>query len=83
MEIKVFELEFSFFDGSEWNDIHVKIIAESKIQLIRAFLHSVYCIHEPYQKDIKTQKDMIKKCWNYNKEYISEYTLSFPIVTRK
>ncbi len=78
--MKVYKLDFYYFDGVNWETKYIEITALSKIQLMKAFLNEVRWLHP--NRNV-TQKQEIKDLWNKEKKYITEETLIFPIVVDK
>ena len=75
--MKVYKIEFRYFDGSIWSYKNVEITALTKIQLMKAFLNEVHCLHS----SDKLQKTAIKEVWDTYKKYIIEEVLNFPIIS--
>jgi hypothetical protein len=80
MKIKVYVLEFSFFSGVAWKQVDAEITAETKIQLMKAFLKEMECLNQYSHVRYASQREAIKDLWNKNKGYIKETELTFPIV---
>jgi len=72
--MKVFILEFKYFDGVEWDYIYLKITARTKIQLIKAFLKETEYMHENMSGRTK------KELWAYCKKRTEETELTFPLI---
>lgn len=72
--MKVYKLEFTYFDGVQWEDIEVSIIALSKISIMRSFIDATYFAHH-FSMDTKAYRNYI---WNSVKSYIAEEELEFP-----
>ena len=68
--MKVFILEFEYFDGANWSQTHVEISATNKVQLIKAFLNETIVVHHETQKEL----------WNRVKHNIEEGELKFPLI---
>ncbi len=71
--MKVYILEFDYFDKVAWKNSTVKITALSKIQLIKKFI-SEYC----YSKTAKLEAKQILKNNIIHEEY-----LTFPLIEIK
>ena len=74
--MKVYKIEFRYFDGSIWDYKDVEITALTKIQLMKAFLNETRWISR-----VSDKKIAIKSLWNYCKINIEETTLNFPIIS--
>ena len=74
--MKVYIIEFSYFDAAEWKYIQKTIKALSKIQLIRAFLDET-----KYAKRMGHCKSL-KECQKYiwNKSEVVQSKLVFPLI---
>lgn len=68
--MKVFKIDFYYFDGCEWSTINKEITAINKFQLIRCF------INETKHSNPETTRQL----WKKFSKYIIEKELSFPIV---
>lgn len=74
--MKVFILEFNFFCGAHWENIDIRITAQTKVQLIKAFLMETYWMNE--NRSGKTKKELWQEC----NQRIQEDDLKFPIIER-
>lgn len=72
----LYELEIRFFDGAAWSFVNTKIIAVSKIQIMKCFLQETINITDRKNTDTKI---MVKNLWNECKGDIIE--VSLPIIT--
>ncbi len=75
--MKVYKIEFRYFDGSIFDYKYVEITALTKIQLMKAFLKETRWISRYSDKRIVA----VKNLWNCCKINIEETTLTFPIIS--
>jgi hypothetical protein len=77
--MKVYTLEFEFFDAVQWKDTHIEIVATSIIQLVKSFITETNCI---LNKKNVTIKEIRKSLWKSVKKNIIEDDFQFPLVKK-
>lgn len=79
--MKIYKIEFRYFDGASWSRVTKEIYASTIFQLIRTFLNETSCLYEEiYCKELKkfrykTNKDLWKE--------IKIEEIKFPLVIEK
>lgn len=68
--MKLYCINFTYFDGAEWKNITKTIKAINMFQLMRQFIKETCCIND----------DTTKSLWNKEKKYIYQECFKFPIV---
>ena len=71
--MKVYKLEFIYFDGCNWATTFKEIIAINMFQLIRSFINETK----------HSNPDTTRGLWKKYKNYIVEDNLTFPIVNQR
>jgi len=79
--MKIYKIEFRYFDGASWANVEKQIYASSIFQLIRTFIYETSCLNEEiYCKELKNFRSKTKKdLWKEIK--IEE--IKFPLVIEK
>ena len=72
--MKIYELEFKFFDKVAYCEKRYNIMAASKIQIIRCFIDAVN-----YDVASKKERQKIKEFWRT----VKIYDIQLPIVSSK
>jgi len=77
--MKVYTLEFEFFDAVQWKNTRVEIVATSIIQLAKSFINETNCILNKKNVSIK---ELRKSMWNSVKKNIVEDDFQFPLIKK-
>lgn len=79
--MKVYKMEFDYFDACEWGTVDVTLTAQNKFQLIKAFFKATEYLCDRSHRML-SEKDARKLLWNNEKKYIREEQLTFPIINK-